>query len=106
MLGYPMCTNFDITKLFVDYMMHSSFAYRQFNSNFTCGDPTIFPYDLNNGTISQPKSCHCWSQRCLPRAWQVFDVFASRPITLTPPENGAPCETLLSIQLFKPAINL
>ncbi|GBO35022.1 hypothetical protein AVEN_150449-1 [Araneus ventricosus] len=53
LLGHPLCTNFGITKLFVDYVMHSSFAYRQFNSNFTCGDP--------------PKSWHCWSHcpRCL-----------------------------------------
>ncbi|GBN85272.1 hypothetical protein AVEN_234622-1 [Araneus ventricosus] len=35
LLGNPLCTNFTITKLFVDYAMHSSFAYRQFNSNFT-----------------------------------------------------------------------
>ncbi|GBN86922.1 hypothetical protein AVEN_145529-1 [Araneus ventricosus] len=46
MLGHPLCTNFAINKLFVDYVMHSSFAYRQFNSNFTCGDPTILPYEL------------------------------------------------------------
>ncbi|GBN70990.1 hypothetical protein AVEN_196766-1 [Araneus ventricosus] len=36
-------------------LMHSSFAYRQFNSNFTCGDPTILPYGLihsrNRGTV-------------------------------------------------------
>ncbi|GBM14089.1 hypothetical protein AVEN_100952-1, partial [Araneus ventricosus] len=46
MLGHPLCTNFAIIKLFVDYVMHSSFTYRQFNSNFTCGDPTILPYGL------------------------------------------------------------
>ncbi|GBM05275.1 hypothetical protein AVEN_126505-1 [Araneus ventricosus] len=32
--------------LFVNYLMHSSFGYRQFNSNFTHGDPTILPYEL------------------------------------------------------------
>ncbi|GBN11821.1 hypothetical protein AVEN_147001-1 [Araneus ventricosus] len=55
LLGHPLCTHFPITKLFVDYVMHSSFAYRQFNSNFTCGDPTILPYKLihsrNRGTL-------------------------------------------------------
>ncbi|GBM39488.1 hypothetical protein AVEN_261396-1 [Araneus ventricosus] len=55
MLGHPLCTNFAIIKLFVDYVMHSSFAYQQFNSNFTCGDPTILPYELihsrNRGTF-------------------------------------------------------
>ncbi|GBM04935.1 hypothetical protein AVEN_126088-1 [Araneus ventricosus] len=95
MLGHPLCTNFAITKLFVDYVMHSSFAYRQFNSNFTCGDPTILPYELihsqNSGTVGH-------SVR-LPIAWQVFDVYANRLLTLTPPEYGAPCETLLSVPL-------
>ncbi|GBL94509.1 hypothetical protein AVEN_208917-1 [Araneus ventricosus] len=99
---HPLCTNFAITKLFVDYVMHSSFAYRQLNSNFTCGDPTILPYELihnrNRGTVGH--KVH------LPRAWQVLDVYMSRLITLTPPEYGAPCETLLSVHLFHPAINL
>ncbi|GBM84170.1 hypothetical protein AVEN_126514-1 [Araneus ventricosus] len=102
MRGHPLCTNFAITKLFVDYVMHSSFAYRQFISNFTCGHPMILPYELihsrNRGTV-----CH---KVRLPRAWQVLDVYASRLITLTPPEYGAPCETLLSLHLFHPAINL
>ncbi|GBN13210.1 hypothetical protein AVEN_274116-1 [Araneus ventricosus] len=40
------------------------------------------------------ESWHCWSQH---RAWQVLDVYVSRLITLTPPEYGAPCETLLSV---------
>ncbi|GBM33216.1 hypothetical protein AVEN_28209-1 [Araneus ventricosus] len=31
---HKLCT---MGKLFVDYVMHSSFAYRQFNSNATCG---------------------------------------------------------------------
>ncbi|GBM77577.1 hypothetical protein AVEN_45376-1, partial [Araneus ventricosus] len=39
----------------------------------------------------------------LPR---VFDVYASRLITLKPPKYGAPCETLLSVHIFHPAINL
>ncbi|GBN77757.1 hypothetical protein AVEN_69537-1 [Araneus ventricosus] len=69
-LGHPLCTNFAITKVFVDYVMHSSFAYRQFNSNFTCGDPTILPYELihsrNRGTVVHNVR--------LPTAWQVFDV--------------------------------
>ncbi|GBN53335.1 hypothetical protein AVEN_35132-1 [Araneus ventricosus] len=43
MPGHPLCTNFAITKPFVDYVMHSYFAYRQFNSNFSCSDPTILP---------------------------------------------------------------
>ncbi|GBN30606.1 hypothetical protein AVEN_162488-1 [Araneus ventricosus] len=102
MLGHSLCTNFAITKLFVDYVMHSSFAYRQFDSNFTCGDPTIFSYELihsrNRGTVGHNVR--------LPRAWQVLDVYASRLITLTPLEYGAPCETLLSVHLFHPAINL
>ncbi|GBO28053.1 hypothetical protein AVEN_56346-1 [Araneus ventricosus] len=55
MLGHSLCTNFAITKRFVDYVMHSSFAYRQFNSNFTCGDSTILLYELihsrNRGTV-------------------------------------------------------
>ncbi|GBO10640.1 hypothetical protein AVEN_15865-1 [Araneus ventricosus] len=46
MLGHPLCTNFAITKLFVDYVIHSSFACRQLNSNFPCGDPTILPYEF------------------------------------------------------------
>ncbi|GBN49464.1 hypothetical protein AVEN_160043-1 [Araneus ventricosus] len=79
MLGHSLCTNFAITKLFVDYVMHSSFAYRQFNISFTCGDPTILPYELihsrNRGTIGH--NVH------LPREWQILDVYASRLITLT-----------------------
>ncbi|GBN35435.1 hypothetical protein AVEN_274712-1 [Araneus ventricosus] len=54
----------------------SSFAYREFNSNFTCGDPTILPYELihsrNRGTVDH--NVH------LPRAWKVLDVYASRLI--------------------------
>ncbi|GBO06978.1 hypothetical protein AVEN_110738-1 [Araneus ventricosus] len=56
-----------------------------FNSNFTCGDPTILPYELirvrNRVTIDLNVR--------LTRAWQVLDVYASRLITLTPPEYGA-----------------
>ncbi|GBL85337.1 hypothetical protein AVEN_222790-1 [Araneus ventricosus] len=81
MLGHPLCTNFAVTKLFVGGMQ-SSFAYRQFNGNFTCGDPTILPYELihsrNRGTVSHNVR--------LPRAWQVLDIYASRLIILTPPE--------------------
>ncbi|GBM74284.1 hypothetical protein AVEN_20296-1 [Araneus ventricosus] len=101
MLGHPLCTNFGITKPFVDCVMRSSFAYRQFNSNFTCGDPTILPYELvhsrSHGTVGHKAR--------LPRAWQVLDVYASRLITLTPLEYGAawrPC----SVHLFHPAINV
>ncbi|GBO32814.1 hypothetical protein AVEN_272913-1 [Araneus ventricosus] len=86
MLGHPLCTNVAITKLFVDYVMQSSFAYRQFNSNFACCDPTILPYKLidsrNHGTLNLNMR--------LPMAWQVLDVYASRLIMLTPPEYGAP----------------
>ncbi|GBN10369.1 hypothetical protein AVEN_25564-1 [Araneus ventricosus] len=39
LLRHPLGTKFAITKFFVDYVMHSYFTYRQFNSNFTCGDP-------------------------------------------------------------------
>ncbi|GBM56160.1 hypothetical protein AVEN_43884-1 [Araneus ventricosus] len=76
--------------------MHSSFAYRLFNSNFTCGDPTILPYELihsrNRGTVGHNSR--------LPRAWKVRDAYASRLITLTPPEFGAPCETLTPYTCF------
>ncbi|GBN20604.1 hypothetical protein AVEN_211222-1 [Araneus ventricosus] len=69
MLGHPLCTNFAITKLFVDYVMHSSFAYRQFKSHFTCGDPTILPYELihsrNRGTAGH-KARLSWT-------WQVLE---------------------------------
>ncbi|GBN90649.1 hypothetical protein AVEN_134038-1, partial [Araneus ventricosus] len=79
-------THFGKTKLFVDYVMHSSSAYRQFNSNFTCGEPTILPYEFihsrNRGTVGHNVR--------LPRTWQDLDVYASRLITLTPPEYGAP----------------
>ncbi|GBO46465.1 hypothetical protein AVEN_205820-1 [Araneus ventricosus] len=75
--------------------MHSSFAYRQFNSNFACGDPTILPYELIHsryrGTVGHNVR--------LPKAWKVLDVYASRLIMLTPSEYGAPCETLLSVHL-------
>ncbi|GBO29815.1 hypothetical protein AVEN_192467-1 [Araneus ventricosus] len=102
MLGHPLCSQFAITKLFVDYVMRSSFAYGQFYSNFTCGNLTILPYELihsrNRGTVGHKVR--------LPRALQVLDVYASRLTTLTPPEYGAPCETLLSVHLFHPAINL
>ncbi|GBO05330.1 hypothetical protein AVEN_123227-1 [Araneus ventricosus] len=102
MFGHLLCTNFAINKHFVDYVIHSSFAYRQFNSNFICGDPTILPYELmhsrNCGTVDH--NVH------LPRAWQVLEVFAFRLITLTPPEYGALCETLFSVHLFHLAINL
>ncbi|GBN90902.1 hypothetical protein AVEN_10421-1 [Araneus ventricosus] len=94
MLGYPLCTNFVITKLFVDYVMNSSFAYRQFNCNFTCGDPTILPYKLIH------------SQNRATVGHIVLDVYASRLITLTPPDYGAPCQPLLSVHLFNLAINL
>ncbi|GBM03916.1 hypothetical protein AVEN_185411-1 [Araneus ventricosus] len=93
MLGHPLCTNFAITKPFVDYAMHSSFAYRQFNTNCKCGDPTILLYELihsqNRGTVGPNMR--------LPRARQVLDVYASHLITLTPPEYG---------DLFQPTINL
>ncbi|GBM69729.1 hypothetical protein AVEN_171581-1 [Araneus ventricosus] len=46
---HKLCHN----QAFVDYVMYSSFAYRQFNSNLT-----IMPYEL-----IQPKSWHCWSER-------------------------------------------
>ncbi|GBN44816.1 hypothetical protein AVEN_80995-1, partial [Araneus ventricosus] len=36
----------------------------------------------------------------------VLDAYTSRLITLLPPEYGAPCETLLPVHLFHPAINL
>ncbi|GBO40667.1 hypothetical protein AVEN_88016-1 [Araneus ventricosus] len=98
--GHPLYTNIAITKLFVDYVMHSSFAYRQFNSNLTCGDPMVLPYELirsrNRGTVHHIVR--------LPIAWQVLDVYTSRLITLTPPEYGAPYETLLSVHLFHPTI--
>ncbi|GBL80600.1 hypothetical protein AVEN_225282-1 [Araneus ventricosus] len=101
-LGHPLCTNFAITRLFLDYMMYSSFAYRQFNISFTCGDPTILQYEiihsLNRDTVGH--------NVCLPREWQVLDVYASLLITLTQREYGAPCETLLSVHLFYPEINL
>ncbi|GBN19606.1 hypothetical protein AVEN_209223-1 [Araneus ventricosus] len=42
----PTLHKFRHNKLFVDYVVHSSFAYRQFNNNFTRGDPTILPYEL------------------------------------------------------------
>ncbi|GBM51344.1 hypothetical protein AVEN_110800-1 [Araneus ventricosus] len=102
MRGHPLCTNFTIIKLFVDYVMHSSFACRQLNSNFTCGNPTILPYKLihsrNHGTVGHNVS--------LPRACQDIDVYAFRLITLTPPKYGAACETLPSLHLFHTAINL
>ncbi|GBN42634.1 hypothetical protein AVEN_158198-1, partial [Araneus ventricosus] len=78
---------------FLDYVIHSSFAYRQFNSNFTCGYPKIRPYKLidsrNRGTVDHNMR--------LSREWQVFDVYAYHLIMLTPPGYGAPCEKLLSI---------
>ncbi|GBM91645.1 hypothetical protein AVEN_107752-1 [Araneus ventricosus] len=56
--------------------------------------------DSAAGAYSQPKSWHCWSQHASARAWKVIDAYASRLITLTPPEYGAPCETLPSAHLF------
>ncbi|GBM62944.1 hypothetical protein AVEN_212595-1 [Araneus ventricosus] len=48
-------------------------AYRQFNSNFTCGDPKILLYELirsrNCGTVGHNVR--------LSRAWQVLDVYES-----------------------------
>ncbi|GBM79541.1 hypothetical protein AVEN_64495-1 [Araneus ventricosus] len=86
MLGRPLCTNFAITKLFVDYVMHSSFAYGQSNSNFVCGHPTILHYELihsrNRGTVDHKMH--------LPRAWQVLDVHTSGLKMLTPAEYDAP----------------
>ncbi|GBM33221.1 hypothetical protein AVEN_28214-1 [Araneus ventricosus] len=103
MLGHPLCTNFaQWASFFVDYVMHSSFAYRQFNGNAKCGDPTILPFELihnrNHGTVGHHVR--------LPRAWQVLDVYASRLIMLTLPECGAPREILLSVHLFHSVINL
>ncbi|GBN00103.1 hypothetical protein AVEN_145566-1 [Araneus ventricosus] len=100
MVWRPLCTNF--AKLLVDYVMHSFFAYRQLNSNFTCGYPTTLVYEL----IHSGNRCIVGHNVRLPRAWQVLDVYASRLITLTPPEYSAPCETLLSLHFFHPAINL
>ncbi|GBL92065.1 hypothetical protein AVEN_102612-1 [Araneus ventricosus] len=63
MLGHPLCTNLAITKLFVYYVMHSSFAYREFNNNFRCGDPTILPYEFIHSrctvdnNVSLPRAC-------------------------------------------------
>ncbi|GBN90379.1 hypothetical protein AVEN_235141-1, partial [Araneus ventricosus] len=78
------------------------FVYRQFNRNFTCDELTILPYERihnrNRGTVGHNVR--------LPRAWQVLDVYASRLLTLTSPEYGALCETLLSVHLFHPEINL
>ncbi|GBN60831.1 hypothetical protein AVEN_184118-1 [Araneus ventricosus] len=102
MLGHPLCINFAITKLFVAYVMRSSFAYQQFNSSFMCVVPTFLLYELihrrNRGTVGHNVR--------LPRTWQVLDVYVSRLIMLTPPECGAPYETLLSLHLFHPTINL
>ncbi|GBM78051.1 hypothetical protein AVEN_44581-1 [Araneus ventricosus] len=102
MLGHSLCANFAIIKLFMDYVMHSSFAHRQFNSNFTCGYPTILPYELihsrNRGTVGHNVR--------LPRACQVLDVDASHLITMTPPEYSAQRETLLSVHLFHPGFAL
>ncbi|GBM53041.1 hypothetical protein AVEN_22416-1 [Araneus ventricosus] len=65
-------------------------------ANFTCGDLTILPYELihsrNRDTVGH--NVH------LLRAWQVLDVYASRLITLTPPEYFAPYETLLFLENF------
>ncbi|GBM22135.1 hypothetical protein AVEN_226175-1 [Araneus ventricosus] len=101
-LGRRLCTNFAISKVFVDYVMHSSFAYLLFNSKFTCGHPTILSYELihsrSRGTVGHKVR--------LLRAWQVLDVHASRLITLTPPEYGELCETLLSEHLFYFSVNL
>ncbi|GBO35106.1 hypothetical protein AVEN_186566-1 [Araneus ventricosus] len=76
MLGHPLCTNFAITKLSVDYVMHSSLAYRQFNSNFTCVDQTILPFELihsrNRGTVGHNVR--------LPRAWQVLGCLRDPPL--------------------------
>ncbi|GBO16727.1 hypothetical protein AVEN_246133-1 [Araneus ventricosus] len=84
LLGHPLCTNFAIPKISVDYVMHSSFAYRQFNSNFTCGDPTILPYELIH------------SRNRGPVGHIVLDIYAFRLITLTLPKYRAPLRTPLS----------
>ncbi|GBM47294.1 hypothetical protein AVEN_123489-1, partial [Araneus ventricosus] len=80
-----------------------SFAYRQFSSKFTCGDPTILPYELVH---SRNVCTHIGHNVRLPRVWKVLDVYASFLITLTLPEHGASCEALYSVHLFHPAINL
>ncbi|GBO26055.1 hypothetical protein AVEN_242541-1 [Araneus ventricosus] len=82
--------------------MHISFAYRQFNSNFTCGDPKILLYQLIRSRIR----CTIGHKVRLPRAWEDLELYASHLITLTSTEYGAPCETLLSVHLFHSAINL
>ena len=74
--------------------------HRQFNSDFTCGYPTILPYE----PIYSRNRCTVDHNVLLPRAWQVLDVYASGLITLTPPEYGAPCDTLLSVHRFLPTI--
>ncbi|GBN19329.1 hypothetical protein AVEN_59628-1 [Araneus ventricosus] len=80
MLGHSLCTNFAITKLFVDSVMHRSFAYRQLNSNFACGDSTILPYELihsrNLGTVGHKVR--------LPSAWSVHNVLPKVKTTPTP----------------------
>ncbi|GBO33257.1 hypothetical protein AVEN_35047-1 [Araneus ventricosus] len=102
MLGHSLCIQFAITKLLVYYVMPSSFPNRQFNNNFTRGDPKNLLYELiysrNRDTIGHNVRLH--------RAWQVLDVYVSRLIMLSPPGYGAPYETLLSVHLFLPAINL
>ncbi|GBN70143.1 hypothetical protein AVEN_86940-1 [Araneus ventricosus] len=44
---HRLCHN----QAFSDYAMHSSFAYRQFNSNFTYGYPTILPMSSSTSQI-------------------------------------------------------
>ncbi|GBO40281.1 hypothetical protein AVEN_155867-1 [Araneus ventricosus] len=68
----------------------------QLHLQFTCGDPTILPYEL---IYSRKRSTVGHNVR-LSRTWEVLDVCASRLITLTPLEHGAPFETLLSVHLF------
>lgn len=104
-LGRALCTDFTITEHFVNYMMHSSFTYRQLNRNFTSGYSAVWAHP-------QPKFWKCWSQRChvvtnvVCKACQLLDIYASVFITLTPLEYDALWETLLSVHFFHPSINL
>ncbi|GBL98467.1 hypothetical protein AVEN_111599-1 [Araneus ventricosus] len=97
MLEHPLCTNFAITKLFVDYVMHT--VSLLIDPSTTISRVVIRQIHRRNlGTVGHKVR--------LPRAWTVLDIYASCFITLTPPEYGAPCDTLLSVHLFHSAINL
>lgn len=66
-IRYQLCTNFCITKIVFEYVMYSSFTYRQFNGIFMTCEIIFLPYERihNRNCVTVDHNMR------LPRVWQV-----------------------------------